>query len=876
MIAAKKQTNSELLTLALLLSLLRPETAPVPWAQIGGPRLQLGVSGLVRSIWGPSVGPPPLVARSSLKNLLLDQQNENAIRLDYNSLLSELATLGHISQAPSERLGVQGSFATYLLTEVSAPPGEGGVATEEAPPPLLQLPQPQAQVEHRDQAEDPLLLPLLSPPDSPSTITQDLSIEDMNLIESLWKQDVDIGVPPLGASLEGDSTPPLLLDKPSSPPSLSNVKLEAEEEGDEGPLSTLDPWTGLQYTIDLETGEYELCKSEEESGVDCLVLSNVADDDVHEEEVAQNKPADDEDVDRPSRHVVDDDFDLPSALGTFSLEEALNLASLDSHSHSITKEEIEEDLAAAAAEEEEEEEGAAAMSNPSAQQHGLLHHHHHHHPVYAPKPHHLSSDGRMPMGVRGGVGSGVGGSGGGWVDVGVAFDAVGPADVLPPPPPHHQPFPSSYLADPRSVLLHNASLAPPPPMPDFNATAPLFGNSSFCGVRESMRGAGGACGGNAGAGAHLGSAVAASMNLSAPEGMAPSSEAPFKLDHDSLYYQHPHFLQNASGGESMNQSSTEGFFSSILNDEELQLVDMAMNEGMYTMRLLDNSTASGGVGVGAAAPAGDADGSSDSAVSSMGSERAWGTEPSTSNSYLDYCATGQNGCKYRPYDYSGGAYAGGVRGSGGPGGPPGGGAGAQKKHHMFAKRYFNETNEPKCLDFGSARGPLGGPEPPTPALADHVNHNHTYQLPGGLPEPSPHPRRPTRDKNKQSIEDAEHLTRDEKRARSMHVPISVEDIINLPMDEFNERLSKFDLTEAQLSLIRDIRRRGKNKVAAQNCRKRKLDQILSLADEVKLMRHRKHRLLRDKEQMQSERQKLKDKFAQLYRHVFQQDSALKF
>jgi len=46
----------------------------------------------------------------------------------------------------------------------------------------------------------------------------------------------------------------------------------------------------------------------------------------------------------------------------------------------------------------------------------------------------------------------------------------------------------------------------------------------------------------------------------------------------------------------------------------------------------------------------------------------------------------------------------------------------------------------------------------------------------------------------------------------MDVPITVDDIINLPMDEFNERLSKYDLTEAQLSLIRDIRRRGKNKV----------------------------------------------------------------
>ncbi|EFX79026.1 hypothetical protein DAPPUDRAFT_104824 [Daphnia pulex] len=66
----------------------------------------------------------------------------------------------------------------------------------------------------------------------------------------------------------------------------------------------------------------------------------------------------------------------------------------------------------------------------------------------------------------------------------------------------------------------------------------------------------------------------------------------------------------------------------------------------------------------------------------------------------------------------------------------------------------------------------------------------------------------------------------------MNIPMTVDDIINLPMGEFNERLSKSDLTEPQLSLIRDILLRGKNKVAAQNFRKRKLDQILTLADEV--------------------------------------------
>lgn len=96
----------------------------------------------------------------------------------------------------------------------------------------------------------------------------------------------------------------------------------------------------------------------------------------------------------------------------------------------------------------------------------------------------------------------------------------------------------------------------------------------------------------------------------------------------------------------------------------------------------------------------------------------------------------------------------------------------------------------------------------------------------------------------------------------------VQDIINLPMDEFNERLSKYDLSEAQLTLIRDIRRRGKNKVAAQNCRKRKLDQILCLADEVQEVRKRKEHLRKEREAALAEEARLEKKFNDLYMHIF--------
>jgi len=60
----------------------------------------------------------------------------------------------------------------------------------------------------------------------------------------------------------------------------------------------------------------------------------------------------------------------------------------------------------------------------------------------------------------------------------------------------------------------------------------------------------------------------------------------------------------------------------------------------------------------------------------------------------------------------------------------------------------------------------------------------------------------------------------------------MEEMIDSTVEQFNELLSKYMLSDAQHQLIRDIRRRGKNKLAAQNCRKRKLEVIQTVEDEV--------------------------------------------
>ncbi|EAT43506.1 AAEL005077-PA [Aedes aegypti] len=531
--------------------------------------------------------------------------------------------------------------------------------------------------------------------------------------------------------------------------------------------------------------------------------------------------------------------------------------------------------------------------------------------------------------------------------VGMGVGEMPPAHPHPHYPPHY-----SYQANgaiPQHgqyhshAVLQNASLA------DIGPTQPYYAPN-------------------------LGSAVATSMHLTNSTSETDAGATGYKMDHEMMYY----------SNTSSEMNHTDGFLNSIL-DDDLQLMDIAVNEGMYTMRMLDhNATSSnssvlgGSLGGSAAAVAAAAaaglngpahlgglmssasaavssgamqtslngstgthgatggttsgdrlDASSDSAVSSMGSERVpslsdgeWGDGGSDSAQEYHNKYGG-------PFDYS---YSGSNRLGDGTRQPPV----AQKKHHMFAKRYFQEQNtsipslpsatnpsatgptvdpqsqlnasipikyefdymNPASLShLEGAVGPVTKQEDQTsahnnplssvdmkypysldfsrqnpasaPAARSHhhdvIHHNHTYTLPhnsGANPKPQ------TRDKRIRKAEE-EHLTRDEKRARALQIPIPVQDIINLPMDEFNERLSKYDLSETQLSLIRDIRRRGKNKVAAQNCRKRKLDQIVTLADEVKDMKMRKERLLRDREIIQTERKRIRDKFSALYRHVFQ-------
>ncbi|XP_066258841.1 segmentation protein cap'n'collar isoform X1 [Euwallacea similis] len=817
MLCIKKVYRDELLQLALIISLLRVNQDSVFDHDIlnGFNDFDLSNGTTWRSS-SPAILRSHYVNPKSLDSVLLNYERE---------LFADLNSLGRYNRGNFRHPDVHAYLLNIERNAAGAPLNNGDSLA--------------APVENATTHDLP---DVLTPPSSEVSDSLELTQEDMDLIEVLWKQDVDLGFSLELARQEeqqkeklaadslkhdSDASTSLLLEKDTEGlKGTRDEKIKQEEPEIEQPEE--DIWAGVNYTIDTETGEYVI---KGEPGAET------------------NSSCDLEDLSLP----------LPE----FLLDEALRLVDLDDDSQKnasgllASLEALEESNKKAA----EQYSEANASSNELGDEFDLFadmiqtpqFHHPHHRAAF---------QSRMPfvrtvsMEQR-------------WQDLANLLSLPNPSEIHPFGAhhalpnyghPHAHAHPASTY-DTRGVLLHNASL--PTPMGDLNSTMP-YGNL----------------------GGTIGNAVATSMNLTnSSEPMGEPSAAPhYKLEppsSDMMYY------QNNTGSEFASNQS-DGFLSNLLNDEDLQLMDMAMNEGMYTMRMLESNNTVSNLSMNSTTPVTTSvsrhdmerlDTSSDSAVSSMGSERV----PSLSDG--EWCDNGSDSGhttngehypqdyhnKYRPFDYS---YSNLSENTRMPPVP-------QKKHLMYGKRFhtsgFSEYRDPATFPQENAASRAKMPEvkyscssefthlPRTPV--DHIQHNHTYHLPA---ENSGAMQRPvSRDKGKSRKSDDEHLTRDEKRARALNIPISVDDIINLPMDEFNERLSKYDLSEAQLSLIRDIRRRGKNKVAAQNCRKRKLDQILSLADEVKEMRDRKMSVMNEHKYAVGELKRMKDKYQQLYRHVFQ-------
>uniref|UniRef100_A0AAY4BEK1 BZIP domain-containing protein n=1 Tax=Denticeps clupeoides TaxID=299321 RepID=A0AAY4BEK1_9TELE len=124
------------------------------------------------------------------------------------------------------------------------------------------------------------------------------------------------------------------------------------------------------------------------------------------------------------------------------------------------------------------------------------------------------------------------------------------------------------------------------------------------------------------------------------------------------------------------------------------------------------------------------------------------------------------------------------------------------------------------------------------AYAERVYHDHAYcaqPLPASIKQ-----------EVESEEEEEEELSRDGQRVRALGLPYSALQIVNMPMEHFLELLEGRGLSGPEAGLLRDVRRRGKNKLAAQNCRKRKLEAIAGLQLEVEGLAARREHLLRER------------------------------
>ena len=90
-------------------------------------------------------------------------------------------------------------------------------------------------------------------------------------------------------------------------------------------------------------------------------------------------------------------------------------------------------------------------------------------------------------------------------------------------------------------------------------------------------------------------------------------------------------------------------------------------------------------------------------------------------------------------------------------------------------------------------------------------------------------------------------------------PITRDKLITIPVEEFNKLLDAAKLTEIEVAFMKEWRRRGKNKAAAQVARKRKREEVSGLDEEVEIMRQQKIELEKRYNQLQSIIKSLKER-----------------
>ena len=104
-------------------------------------------------------------------------------------------------------------------------------------------------------------------------------------------------------------------------------------------------------------------------------------------------------------------------------------------------------------------------------------------------------------------------------------------------------------------------------------------------------------------------------------------------------------------------------------------------------------------------------------------------------------------------------------------------------------------------------------------------------------------------------------------------PVTRDKLVSMPVEEFNALLDQGGLTEIEVAFMKEWRRRGKNKTAAQIARKRKRDELSELQIEIDDLKHQRDQLQQRTESMSALVASLKRKAQAAENQIYHKSTA---
>ena len=89
--------------------------------------------------------------------------------------------------------------------------------------------------------------------------------------------------------------------------------------------------------------------------------------------------------------------------------------------------------------------------------------------------------------------------------------------------------------------------------------------------------------------------------------------------------------------------------------------------------------------------------------------------------------------------------------------------------------------------------------------------------------------------------------------------LSKEELVDMPFYQFKKILDDPTVDQNEKEYVKSIPKRGKNKVAAKNCRQKKIEVVMGLQEEVDKMKEQKNRLDMKCQGLEQEINKLKQR-----------------